>query len=104
MIRLSGCLHTSRIIANYVKDSVKSIYLMKGVFMVFVLNGAPCLPSKEIEGVSHFSHQPSAFGAWTSALLAWTALSAWAIALGILHGAFERTPKRIVPSPGRGTE
>ena len=53
MIRLSGCLHTSRIIANYVKDSVKSIYLMKEVFMVFVLNGALCLPSKEIEGVSH---------------------------------------------------
>ena len=86
MIRLSGCLHTSRIIANYVKDSVKSIYLMKGVFMVFVLNGAPCLPSKEIEGVSHFSHQPSAFGAWTSALLAWSAFGGRT--LGILYGAF----------------
>ena len=36
VIRLAGSLLTSRIIADYVKDSVESTYLMKGVFMVFV--------------------------------------------------------------------
>jgi hypothetical protein len=36
VIRLAGSLLTSRIIADYVKDSVKRTYLMKGVFMVFV--------------------------------------------------------------------
>ena len=40
VIRLAGCLHTSRIIADFVKDSVKSTYLMKGVFIVFV--SKPC--------------------------------------------------------------
>jgi hypothetical protein len=68
------------------QDSERVSRQQKGVFMVFVLNGAPCLPSKEIEGVSHFSHQPSAFGAWTSALLTWSAFGRRT--LGILHGAF----------------
>lgn len=40
VIRLAGSLLTSRIIADYVTNSVKSTYLMKGVFIVFV--SKPC--------------------------------------------------------------